>query len=149
MADNPGQRNTLISPVDHLQRELPLSHNTDVAQLRQRPKLLDQVRARIRAKHYSLRTEKVYVFWIRRYVLFHHKRHPAAMGKAELEAYLSHLAMKRHVAASTQNQALAALLFLYKQVLNLELPWLESVVRAKRPRQLPIVLIRPPVFPLR
>ena len=128
--------------MDHLQRELPLTYNTTVADLRQRPKLLDQVRARLRTKHYSPRTERVYVFWIRRYILFHNKRHPAAMGKPELEAYLSWLATRQQVAASTQNQALAALLFLYKETLQIQLPWLDNVIRAKRPRHLPIVLTR-------
>lgn len=106
----------------------------------QPPKLLDQVRARIRAKYYSIRTEDQYVFWIRRFVRFHGKRHPREMGAAEVEAFLSDLAVNGHVAASTQNQALSALLFLYREVLEIELPWLENVTRAKRPQRLPVVL---------
>ena len=108
----------------------------------QKRRLLDQVRDRIRAKHYALRTEEAYVDWIRRFVLFHGKQHPKEMGRKEVEAFLTHLAVERHVAASTQNQALAALLFLYKEVLEIDLPWLEDVVRAKRPKRLPTVLTR-------
>jgi integron integrase len=104
------------------------------------PRLLDMVRAAVRIRHYSLRTERSYVDWVRRYILFHGKRHPREMGKAEVEAFLSHLAVDRHVAASTQNQALAALLFLYKVVLETALPWLEEVTRAKRPERLPVWL---------
>ncbi|MBK6972289.1 MAG: integron integrase [Sterolibacteriaceae bacterium] len=104
------------------------------------PRLLDQVVARIRVRHYSLRTEQAYVGWIKRYILFHGKRHPGGMGKAEVEAFLSSLAVERLVAASTQSQALAALLFLYREVLGQDLPWLDDVVRAKRPLRLPTVL---------
>ncbi|MFP7723824.1 integron integrase [Lysobacter sp. A3-1-A15] len=104
--------------------------------------MLEQVRARIRLKHYSVRTERVYVYWIRRFILANHKRHPRDLGAAEVEAFLSGLAMRDDVAASTQNQALSALLFLYRQVLDIELPWMESVVRAKRPQRLPVVLTR-------
>ncbi|MBU2792027.1 hypothetical protein HAQ01_01050 [Acidithiobacillus thiooxidans] len=86
------------------------------------PKLLDQLRARIRTMHYSIRTEEVYTDWVRRFILFHRKRHPQNMGVAEVEAFLSYLANERHVSSSTQNQAKAALLFLYKQVLNIDLP---------------------------
>lgn len=106
----------------------------------QAPKLLDRVRFVIRAKHYSLRTEEAYVQWIRRFILFHQKRHPADMGKCEVEAYLTHLAVARKVSASTQNQALAALLFLYKAVLDISLPWLDDVIRAKPSQHLPVVL---------
>ena len=106
------------------------------------PKLLDQVRDRIRVKHYSISTEKLYVQWIKRFILFHGKRHPAELGAAEVEAFLTHLAVDGHVSASTQNQALSALLFLYKEVLVMDLPWLENVVRAKRPVRLPVVLSR-------
>lgn len=106
------------------------------------PKLLDQVRERIRTKHYSIRTETQYVQWIRRYILFHGKRHPREMGAAEVEAFLTHLAVDRTVSSSTQNQALAALLFLYKEVLAIQLPWLENLTRAKRPTRLPTVLSR-------
>ncbi len=107
-----------------------------------RPRLLDRVRAAIRVKHYSRRTEKAYVGWIRRFVLFHGKRHPATLGAAEVTAFLSHLAVRRRVSASTQNQALCALLFLYREVLEMDLPWLDELVRAKRPQRVPVVLDR-------
>lgn len=106
------------------------------------PKLLDQVRDRIRVKHYSIRTETQYVQWIKRFILFHDKRHPQEMGAAEVEAFLTHLAVEGKVSASTQNQALSALLFLYKEVLLIDLPWLDNVVRAKQPQRLPTVLTR-------
>jgi integrase len=106
------------------------------------PKLLDQLRDRIRVKHYSIRTEQAYVQWVKRYIFFHGMRHPNEMGKPEVEAFLTALAVDRKVAASTQGQALAALLFLYKEVLKIELPWLEVVTRAKRPAKLPTVLTR-------
>ena len=106
------------------------------------PKLLDQVRDRIRVKHYSIRTEKLYVQWIKRFILFHGKRHPQEMGAEEVEAFLTHLAVAGMVSASTQNQALSALLFLYKEVLLIDLPWLDNVVRAKQSQRLPSVLTR-------
>ena len=106
------------------------------------PKLLDQVRDRIRVKHYSIRTETQYVQWIRRFILFHGKRHPRDLGAPEVEAFLTHLAVEGNVAAATQNQALSALIFLYREVLGIELPWLDKVTRAKRPRHLPVVLTR-------
>ncbi len=105
-----------------------------------KPRLLDQVRERLRLKHYSIRTEQAYVDWIKRFIFFHNKRHPAAMGKSEVEAFLTHLAVARKVAASTQNQALSAILFLYKEVLGRELEWLDNVERAKRPARVPVVL---------
>ncbi len=105
-------------------------------------RLLDQVRATIRAKHYSYRTEKTYVQWVRRFVLHHGKRHPAQMGEDEVRDFLTHLAVKRQVAASSQNQALAAILFLYREVLRLEIGWIDGVVRAKRPSRIPVVLTR-------
>ncbi|MFN4341193.1 MAG: integron integrase [Azonexus sp.] len=108
--------------------------------MNQSPRLLDRVRERIRFKHYSLRTEDAYVQWIKRFILFHGKRHPAEMGAAEVEAFLTHLAVEGKVAASTQNQARSALLFLYKEVLGSELPWLNNVEQAKKPRRLPVVL---------
>lgn len=108
----------------------------------QAPRLLDQVRQQVRVKHYSIRTETAYVDWIKRFVLFHGKRHPRDMGGPEVEAFLTHLAMQRNVAASTQNQALAAILFLYREVLDVELPWLDGVTRAKKPQRLPTVLSR-------
>jgi len=106
------------------------------------PRLLDRVRQAIRVRHYSRRTEKAYVAWTRRYILFHGKRHPSEMGAAEITQYLSSLAVQGHVAGSTQNQALSALLFLYRAVLGQELPWLDEVVRAKRTGRLPVVLTR-------
>jgi integron integrase len=105
-------------------------------------KLLEEVRDLIRIRHYSYRTEEAYLNWIRQYIMFHRKRHPAEMGAAELSEFLTHLAVKREVAASTQNQALAALLFLYKNVLKKDLPWLKNVERAKRPGRIPLVLTR-------
>lgn len=110
------------------------------SQEKQTPKLLDQVRHRIRVKHYSIRTEETYLSWIRRFIFFHQKRHPREMGTREIEAFLTHLAVDGNVAASTQNQALSAILFLYKEVLELELPWLEDVTRAKKPQRLPVVM---------
>ena len=107
-----------------------------------KPRLLDRVRAALRIRHYSRRTEDTYVGWIRRYILFHGKRHPAEMGAPEVTRFLSALAVDGNVAASTQNQALSALLFLYREVLELDLPWLDGVVRAKRPQRLPVVLTR-------
>ncbi|AVZ79472.1 integron integrase [Zoogloeaceae bacteirum Par-f-2] len=106
------------------------------------PRLLDRVRERLRFKHYSIRTEHQYVQWVRRFILFHGKRHPAEMGAKEVEAFLTHLAVQGQVAAATQNQALSALLFLYREVLGQDLPWLDQVVRAKRPARLPVVLSR-------
>jgi site-specific recombinase XerD len=103
-------------------------------------KLLEQVRDQIRLKHYSYRTEDTYTQWIRRYILFHNKRHPKEMGVPEIEAFLSHLAVEGKVAASTQNQALSAILFLYQQVLNQELDGRVNALRAKRPEYLPTVL---------
>jgi len=104
------------------------------------PRLLDQVRSQLRTLHYSYRTEQQYLFWVRRFILLHGKRHPSEMAAAEVEAFLSHLAVDRWVSASTQNQALAALLFLYQKVLQVGLPWLDGIVRAKQSRHLPAVL---------
>ena len=106
------------------------------------PRLLDQVRELIRIRHYSIRTEQAYLQWIRRYILFHGKRHPRDMGADELTMFLSDLALKRNVSASTQNQALNAILFLYRDVLKISLPWLNDVQRAKKPQRLPVVLTR-------
>ncbi len=105
-----------------------------------KPKLLDQVRDVIRRKHFSIRTEQSYVDWVRRFILFHNKRHPREMAEAEVTEFLTHLARDGGVAASTQNQALSALLFLYKQVLKQEIGWQEGVERAKRPARMPVVL---------
>ena len=105
-----------------------------------KPRLLDEVRHQLRTLHYSYRTEQQYLGWIRRFILFSGRRHPATLGAAEIEAYLSHLATDRNVSASTQNQALSAILFLYQKVLKLELPWLDGITRARRSRYLPTVL---------
>jgi integron integrase len=107
-----------------------------------KPRLLDRVQEALRARHYSRRTEEAYVAWIRRYILFHGKRHPAEMGAAEITGFLTSLAVEGRVAAATQNQALSALLFLYREVLALDVPWLDGLVRAKRPQRLPMVLTR-------
>lgn len=106
------------------------------------PRLMDEVRRRIRLKHYSSRTEQAYVGWIRRFIFANGKRHPRDLGAAEVEAFLSSLATDGNVAAGTQNQALSAILFLYREVLRVDLPWLKGVVRAKRPRRVPVVLSR-------
>jgi len=105
-----------------------------------KPRLLDRVRQRLRLKHYSYRTEPQYVLWIRRFVLFHDKRHPESMGPVEVEAFLNDLAVRLRVSAATQNQALAAILFLYRHVLDRDLPWLDHLIRAKKPQRLPVVL---------
>jgi site-specific recombinase XerD len=130
-------------PVECNRRRGPLSavHEAGPAEP-PKPRLLDRVRAAVRLRHYSRQTEKAYVGWTRRYILFHGKRHPAEMGAPELTRFLSSLAVDRRVAASTQNQALSALLFLYGNVLELDVPWLDGIVRAKRPQRLPIVLTR-------
>lgn len=105
-------------------------------------RLLDRVRDAIRVRHYSIRTEEAYVGWIRRFILFHHKRHSDSMGTEQVNAFLTHLATSENVAASTQSQALSALLFLYRHVLDDPLPWLQDVVRARKPRRLPVVLTK-------
>jgi len=106
-------------------------------------KLLDQVRDALRTQHYAYRTEKSYLQWIRRYILFHNKRHPKEMGLPEIEKFLTHLAVDENVAASTQNQALSALLFLYRETLNIEIPGTSlKIVRARKPKRLPVVLTR-------
>jgi integron integrase len=105
-------------------------------------KLLEQARDLIRLKHYSIRTEQAYLGWVRQYIIFHKKRHPSEMGSAEVSQFLTHLAVKRKVAASTQNQALSALLFLYSQVLQQPFDWLEDVQRAKKPSKLPVVFTK-------
>jgi integron integrase len=106
------------------------------------PRLLDRVRAAIRARHYSRRTEDAYVAWIRRFVVFHGKRHPAEMAAPEITRFLTSLAVDSTVASSTQNQALSALLFLYREVLRQDVPWIDGIVRARRPERLPVVLTR-------
>jgi integron integrase len=106
------------------------------------PKLLDRIRQHLRVKHYSIRTEQAYVDWIRRFILFHGKRHPNEMGEEEITAFLTHLAVDRRVATSTQNQAFSALLFLYQQVLDRKLDFIDSVERVSRPPKLPVVFTR-------
>lgn len=115
--------------------------NPPALQQQQSPRLLEQVRDKLRMLHYSYRPEQQYLQWIRRFILFHGKRHPRTMGAAEVEAFLTNLAVQRKVSASTQNQALAALLFLYQKVLSVDLPWLQDVVRAKPSHHLPVVLM--------
>lgn len=107
-----------------------------------KPKLLDQVRRACRVRHFSLRTEDAYVHWIRRFILYHNKRHPLEMGAAEINQFLTHLAVDGHVSASTQNHAFSALLFLYQQVLQVDPGRIEGVIRARRPKRLPVVLSR-------
>jgi integron integrase len=107
---------------------------------KQKPRLLEAVHQAIRTLHYSRRTEEAYVGWIRRFIYWSGKRHPATLGASEVSAFLSYLATERNVAAATQNQALAALLFLYRHVLGMELEWFDDLVRAKRPVRLPVVL---------
>ncbi len=115
---------------------------------RHKEKLLDRVRDVIRTKHYSIRTEEAYVSWIKRFILFHDKRHPRKMGADEIEEYLTYLAVERNVAASTQNQALSALLFLYQNVLQKDLERSVDAVRAKKPKRLPTVLTRDKAHPI-
>ena len=108
----------------------------------EKTKILDQLRIRIRRCGYSIRNEKSYVDWNRRYILFHRKKHPKDMGAEQVEQYLSFLAVQCNVAASTQNQAKCAILFLYKEVLNQNLDWLQNVKSAKRPERIPVVLTK-------
>lgn len=115
---------------------------TNIDQPQQQPKLLDRVRLAIRVRHYSIRTEEAYVNWIRRYIVYHGKKHPSAMGAEEINAFLSHLASDLDVAESTQNQALSAILFLYRVVLEEKVGWIHDVVRARRPEKIPVVLDR-------
>ena len=107
-----------------------------------KPKLLDQVRDAIRVKHYSVRTEEAYVHWIKRFILFHEKRHPLHIREPEVSKFISHLAVEGKVSASTQNQALSAILFLYQEVLKQELGWINNVKRAKKPSHLPVVFTK-------
>ena len=107
-----------------------------------RSQLLDAVRDAIRVRHYSIRTEQSYIQWIKRYIFFHNKRHPKEMGEPEITQFLTHLATDKNVSASTQNQALSAILFLYKEVLIQEVERINDVVRAKKPKRLPVVLTK-------
>lgn len=128
--------------VVQIYEDLKLDPPVSSPVLLSQPRLLDQVRGKIRLKHYSLRTEQAYVDWIKRFIRHNGKRHPREMGAVEVEAFLTHLAVAGRVAASTQNQAKSALLFLYREVLALELPWLDNVQQARGPRRLPVVLTR-------
>ena len=114
---------------------------------RSEPKLLDRVREGIRVRHYSRRTEEAYASWIRRFIVFHGKRHPRELGVNEVSAFVSNLAT-RGVSASTQNQALSAVLFLYEVILGQRVPWMDTIVRAQRPVRLPVVLSRAEVSAL-
>lgn len=106
------------------------------------PKLLDQMRESMRARHYRSRTEETYCQWVRRFILFHQKRHPAGMGEPEINAFLTHLAVKDKVSASTQNQALSAILYLYRHVIGRDVGDLGEVIRARKPKRLPVVMTR-------
>ena len=107
-----------------------------------KPNLLDCVRNAIRVRHYSIRTEEAYIKWVRRFVLFHGKKHPLHMGEKEIGEFLTHLAVKENVAPSTQNQALSAILFLYKDVLRQELNWVDNILWAKKEKRLPVVFTK-------
>jgi len=109
-------------------------------QAERQPKLLDRLCEALRARHYSRRTEQTYCCWVKRFVYFHNVRHPKEMAEPEINAFLTHLAVKEHVSASTQNQALCALLFLYRHVLGREIGELGEVIRARKPRRLPVVM---------
>jgi len=131
----PTKSTPLNDPVDSGEGKLFSTNRTPA-----KSALLEAVRDRCRVKHYSLRTEDAYLGWIKRFIFFHNMRHPAEMGGLEVEQFLTHLAVKGKVAGSTQNQALSALLFLYREVINIKLPWMENVVRAKQSIRLPVVL---------
>ena len=126
---------------DRISQNQP-AKTASVANTAPKPKLLDQVRQAIRVRHYSPKTEESYVHWIKRFIFFHNKRHPAEMSEKEIAQFLSSLASELHVAASTQNQALNAILFLYRDVLRKEIGYIDGVIRAKRPQRLPVVLTR-------
>ena len=119
---------------------IPESHLTRTENPQAQLRLLEQLRHRLRTRHYSERTEEAYVDWVRRYILFHGRRHPRTMGEREIAEFLGHLATERKVGSSTQNQALSALLFLYRHVLSAEVGFVHGVPRAKRPERLPVVL---------
>jgi len=134
----PDDSGRVCAPYQSRQRIISAAHALQA----RKPKLLDQVREAIRTRHYSVRTEEAYVSWTKRFILFYGKRHPLEMGQREIAQFLSALEVKEHVSASTQNQALCALLFLYREVLAQDVGWLDDVVRAKRPERLPVVLTR-------
>ena len=157
-ADSFGPRRSLLSPrafplsagvtpcppASRAARVAPATPSTfpTLAPARQQPKLLDRLREALRARHYSPRTEECYCHWVKRFIFFHHVRHPAEMGEPEVNAFLTSLAMQGKVSASTQNQALSALLSLYRYVLDRPLGQLGEVVRARKPHRLPVVLTR-------
>lgn len=116
--------------------------NSSTSSSEKKPKLLQQVRDTLRAKHYSYKTEKAYVHWIKRFILFHNKRHPTEMGEKEIREFINHLAVKENVSASTQNQALCAIIFLYKHVLKKDIGDLGEIVWAKKPRRIPVVFTK-------
>src|SRR5437016_5220316 len=107
-----------------------------------KPRLLEEVRSVARMRHLSIRTEQAYVQWIRRFIRFHHKKHPREMGESEIRAFISHLAVERGITASTQTVALSALLFLYRDVLKKDLPYVSNIERAQKPKRLPVVFTR-------
>lgn len=107
-----------------------------------KPKLLDVMQDKIRLKHYSIRTEQSYMQWVKRFIIYHNKRHPKDMGEKEITEFLTHLAARENVSSSTQNQALCAILFLYREVLQQDVGWLDDIERAKRPKRLPVVFTR-------
>lgn len=111
-------------------------------QQQNKPKLLDQLREALLSRHYSRRTEQTYCYWVKRFIFFHNIRHPSVMAEPEMNAFLTHLAVKEHVSASTQNQALCALLFFYRHVLSREIGALGEVIRARKPKRLPVVMTR-------
>ena len=132
-----------LSPTSSIDRGArPRIAVINFPQAPQKPKLLDQVRQTIRMRHYSPRTEETYVHWIKRFIFFHNKRHPSEMAEPEIARFLSYLATESRVSGSTQNQALNALLFLYHQVLDKKIGYVNGVVRAKKAPRLPVVLTR-------
>lgn len=128
-------------PAGTLERP-SLPKGDGAARASKKPKLLDQLREALRSRHYSRRTEQTYCHWVKRFIFFHNVRHPAEMAEPEINAFLTHLAVKDRVAASTQNQALSALLFLYRHVLEREIGDLGEVIRARKPKRLPVVMTR-------
>ena len=120
----------------------PVRHSSGTPETAQKPKLLDRLREALRSRHYSRRTEQTYCHWIKRFIFFHNKRHPAEMGEPEINAFLTYLAVKERVSASTQNQALSAVIFLYRHVLQREIGELKGLIRARKPRHLPVVMTK-------
>ena len=123
------------------QQNTPHSHEEPTKPTKPK-KLLEQVRDKMRIKHYAMSSEKTYIYWIKQYILFHGKKHPSLMAEHEIEVFLSHLAQKRKLSPSSQNQAFNAILFLYRDVLQIDLGAIDGVTRAKKPKRLPVVLVR-------